>query len=183
MTPSDVPREDAEFGPRGYLPQRAAKRARKIVLREQMGTPWILAAMVAALIVAVAGALYLRTENRPPGPPFIAITSIDRIPPLGTAVVEGLPPTSYLISRAPGPGHAFVAPRAIVEWCPQNRRFEGTDGSVWTVDGALVGTAGTLSSSLRPVPAKVFDGQVYVDTSQAFDAPPEQLRGEEPMCT
>nr|MBA2530088.1 adenosylcobinamide-GDP ribazoletransferase [Euzebyales bacterium] len=59
-----------DYGPRGYLPERAAKRARKIVLREQMGPAWPLAAVAAALLVGATGLWYLVTAGRPPGPPY-----------------------------------------------------------------------------------------------------------------
>ncbi|HUG87123.1 MAG TPA: hypothetical protein VMM13_21320, partial [Euzebya sp.] len=50
-TASDPAAQQPEFGPGGYLPARAAQRARKIVLREQMGLHWAVAAVVAGLLI------------------------------------------------------------------------------------------------------------------------------------
>ncbi|MTV26636.1 hypothetical protein FTX61_14610 [Nitriliruptoraceae bacterium ZYF776] len=36
----DDPQQTPEFGPSGYLPERASKRARKIVLRAPLGLQW-----------------------------------------------------------------------------------------------------------------------------------------------
>ena len=60
-----------EFGPRGYLPERASKRARKIVLRAPLGLQWIVAAVVFGLLVLVAGVVWLNAGG-PPGAPFVA---------------------------------------------------------------------------------------------------------------
>ncbi|HWB72263.1 MAG TPA: hypothetical protein VG452_08590 [Egibacteraceae bacterium] len=77
-SPSSAPTPDAQdAGPPGYLPQRAARRARKIVLRAPLGVGWILAALAAALVVAAAGLAFLLARTGPPGPPFVAVAELD----------------------------------------------------------------------------------------------------------
>ena len=174
--------DDAEYGPRGYLPQRAAKRARKIILREQMGTPWVMAAIVAAVVVLAAGAWYLVTSNRAPSVPYQPIGAISDVPALGamTFLIGEEAPTGYLVSRAGGEVRVFLAPaEPPVQWCLRSRRYESSDGAVWTVDGALVGGDG---ESLRPVPTKLYGGQVYVDSTSPSPAPTADPRGEKPEC-
>src|SRR5690606_17036265 len=61
-----VTSERPDFGPSGYLPPRAARRARKIMLREPLGLQWAVAAVVAGLLVLLAGAGYLLWQSRPP---------------------------------------------------------------------------------------------------------------------
>ena len=49
---------DPEYGPGGYLPSKAAGRARKIVLRAPLGIGWIVASVVLAVVIAVVGIVY-----------------------------------------------------------------------------------------------------------------------------
>lgn len=167
-----------DFGPGGYLPERAAKRARKIVLREQMGMGWPLAAAFAALVVAAAGIWYVVWASRPPAPPFTPVTTIEQVPAGGAEAFEGpagRPPV--LVLRAGGPVRAF-ADADGVRWCAQSRRLE-TGGAVWTPDGRLVGGVG---DSLQPLRSTVFDGTVYVDAVTVLPRPAPDPRDETPAC-
>ena len=56
-TPTPAP-EEPEFGPRGYLPPRASKRARKIVLRAPMSLAWVIAPLVIGVILLIVGWIY-----------------------------------------------------------------------------------------------------------------------------
>lgn len=166
-----------EYGPGGYLPERAARRARKIVLREQMGLGWPVAAVVAALLVAAAGFAHLRSSSTPPGPPFQSFGALDAVPPDGARTSGG--PRPIVIVRAGGPVRAFSAPDATIGWCAASRRLEDDRGRVWTADGRLVGGDG---ASLRPLPTTVFDGEVYADDTTGLPRPAPDLRGESPRC-
>jgi hypothetical protein len=163
-----------EFGPRGYLPERAAKRARKIMLREQMGLGWPLAALLAALLVGGAGLWYVTSASQPPGPPFVAVGDLQAVAPGEASVLGGV-----LVVRATATVTAF-SPDASVTWCTRSARLESASGQVWTADGRLVGGDGT---SLSPLPVTVFDGVVYVDRDHPGPPLPPQVSGEQPVCT
>ena len=166
-----------EYGPSGYLPPKAAKRARKIILREQMGWQWPLAAGFAALIVVVAGVFFLRGFNRPPAEPFIPLGSITQVPPGEAMVVDG-PEDAAVIVRVGGDVRAFEAQHATTIWCAESQRLESPD-SVWRLDGTRTYGAG---ESLRPLGARVFDGVVYVDFSASLPAPAAAPDGGPPRC-
>jgi hypothetical protein len=153
-----------DFGPGGYLPERAAKRSRKIVLREQMGLGWVLAAAAAALLVLLAGAVFLLTRTGPPAGPYRAVTPLADIDAGGAVVVAVDPlPRGLLVVRAGGPVRTFVAPPGGAAYCPASGLLEAPSGrSVWNLAGRRVGGIG---ESLRRVPSVVYDGVVYADPS------------------
>lgn len=167
---------EPEYGPRGYLPERAAKRARKIVLRERMGLGWPIAAALAAVLVLFAGAAYVLARAGPPAPPFERLAPLDAVDPRGVATLDG-----YLVVRAGGPLRVFVAPAAAVEWCAAAGQLESAAGAVWSREGFLLGgDAGPLPR----VPAEVHAGDVYVDTDPAHVLPPPTVPvpGTTPAC-
>lgn len=168
-----------EFGPGGYLPPKASKRARKIVLREQMGWGWPLAAAVVAVLVAVAGGWYVITARTPPQDPYLRVGALSLVEPGGAEVLTAGPGgTAALVVRAGGTVRAFrPVPEGIV-WCPASQRLETPDGA-WAPDGRRVfGDA----PSLTPYRSLVFDGTVYVDTVTQMPAPPPAPGGEPPAC-
>ena len=166
-----------EFGPGGYLPPKAAKRARKIVLREQMGWGWPLAAVAASLLVAVAGGIYLLTANRPPRAPFVAVTALDEVDAAGAGTVDAPGAPAVLIVRAGGAVRTFRKPATDVVWCGESRRLEAGD-AVWTAAGAAVFGA---RPSLSPLRSVVFDGTVYIDPAP-LPRPAAVPGGEPPAC-
>lgn len=168
---------DPEYGPRGYLPDRAAKRARKIILREQMGLGWPVAAVVAAVLLAILGIVYLVTQTGPPGPPHRELGALEDF---GSAAAVEAAGDTVLVVRAGGGVRAFAHPGAAVTWCPASRRLEGRDGTVWTVTGRLVGGDGR---SLAPLPVQVHDGRLFVDPSNPLRPPAPHDAGEVPACT
>lgn len=195
MSPQDAERapdrrEDGsspDFGPGGYLPERAAKRARKIVLREQMGLQWPIAAVLAALLVLLAGGVFLAVGTGPPGPPSKALLEIDEVDPRGAEILPAGEPRpgfaaardDLAVVRAGGGVRVFSLPGDEVVWCPASGRLEAADGTVWNANGRRVGGAGR---SLAPVAAEVHDGVLYADeTSQGAPLPPE-ARQETPQC-
>lgn len=168
----------SEYGPRGYLPERAAQRARKIVLREPMGLQWPVAAGVAAILVLVVGALFLATRTGPPGPPFVHAGPIQAIDPRGAALVR-LDGTEVLVLRGAGGVLAFAAPEAEVVWCGESGRLEAADGRVWRPDGRLVGGAG---ESLQPLRAQAHAGELYIDPVTELAVPAPDPSAERPAC-
>lgn len=168
-----------EFGPRGYLPERAAKRARKIVLREQMSVGWPLAALAAALLVAVAGAAYLLAGDRPPGPPFVPVAPLSAVDPAGVEVFGHAALPDVLVVRAGGPPRAFVAPDAPVRYCPDARVLVTQDGRAWERNGRLVAGRG---ESLQPLRIAAHDGVVYVDADARPAAPPPRPSSDSSAC-
>jgi hypothetical protein len=159
VTPGQDHEQGPEFGPRGYLPPRAAQRARKIVLREQMGLHWPIAAVVAGLlIVAVTVPLVLRLQGAP-GPPSVVVGPLDAIDPSADELVE-VDGATVLVVRAGGVLRAFVEPPAEARWCAASRRIEAPDGRIWTAEGRLIAGPG---ASLDRGQAQAYDGNLYVD--------------------
>ena len=173
--PSDAP---PAFGPRGYLPERAAKRARKIVLREQMGVGWPLAAVAAAVLVAVVGVTYL-ARSGPPEEPFRTAGPLARVAAGSAGVVAVDGAGDVLVVRAGGRVRTFAPPDARVRWCEDSSRLEAADGRVWTLDGILVGGDG---AGLRAVPSTVYGDTVYADLTSPGRGLPADPRGETPAC-
>ncbi|MBA2730443.1 MAG: hypothetical protein H0U48_06795 [Euzebyaceae bacterium] len=166
--------DEPDFGPRGYLPQRAARRARKIVLREQMGRSWLLAAFGATALVAVAGLVFVLVAGRAPGEPFSLAGLVDRVAQ-GDAGMVG----NAFVIRGGGSVRAFVPPKGEVQWCAQTDRLEAADGRVWTADGRLVGGRGR---SLTPLRSTVFQGTLFVDHDTPLPSPAPDDRGAVPGC-
>lgn len=169
--------ERGEFGPRGYLPRRAADRARKIVLRERMALSWPVAAVIAGLVVLGAGAVFLLGGGTPDEPfqPLIAFHELAQ----GETTVAEADGAAVLAVRVPGAVRAFLAPDQPVTWCGETDRLEGARGAVWQLDGRRVG--GT-AASLSPLPATLHDGTVYAAPARARTPEPPADRGEEPGC-
>lgn len=152
-------REQADFGPGGYLPPRAARRARKIVLREQMGLHWPIAAVLAGLLILALTVPFVLAQQGPPGPPAVQVGPLDRIDPAGDGLVEAAD-TTVLVLRADGVLRAFVDPPEGARWCPASRRIEAPDGRIWTAEGRLIAGQGT---SLPTAGITAYDGTLYVD--------------------
>ena len=166
--------EDPGFGPGGYLPDRAARRARKIMLRAPLGLQWIVASAVAGLVVLVAGVLFLRGADEPPGEPFVAAADVAEVEPaldvadLGVLLVVG------------GRVRAFPLDDAGLLWCPDSGYIESASGRVWSPTGRALDGGESLASH----PTVVHDGTVYVDPTHLLDGPPGTTASDaEPGCT
>jgi hypothetical protein len=158
---ADRPGEGPEFGPRGYLPERAAKRARKIVLRAPLGMQWIVASALAGVVVVVAGVLLLTRGGGAPGPPFVEVGAVEDL--AGQVVYDDQ--HEVLLVGLGGRIRAFDAP-AEAEYCPASRRLETPDGRVWSLTGR--GTAG--EPSFRERPTRTSEGLLYLDPTAAAPA-------------
>jgi hypothetical protein len=161
--------EQPEYGPGGYLPPRAAARARKIVLRERMGLHWPVAAVVAGVAILALTVPFVLASQGPPGPPAVAAGPLDAIDPAGDALLT-VAGAEVLVLRAGGVLRAFADPPAGARWCPASRRIESGDGAVWTAEGRLLAGPG---DSLRRVDVRAYDGELYIDlTAPTTPLPP-----------
>jgi hypothetical protein len=170
----DRPAGDPEFGPRGYLPERAAKRARKIVLRAPLGVQWIVASAVAGLVVVVAGVLLLTRGGGAPGPPFVEVGPVADV--AGTVVFDG--EHDVLLVGLGGRIRAFDAPPEV-DYCPASRRLEAPDGRVWALTGR--GTGGEPSFAERPTITS--EGLLYLDPTAATPPPTPASDPVAPGCS
>jgi hypothetical protein len=161
-----------EFGPSGYLPERASKRARKIVLRAPLGLQWVIASVVAGLVVLVAGVLFLQRGQQPPPAPWVDAGPVERIDPARADDELGV-----LLIAAGGQVRAFVGADAV-GYCPASNRLEATDGRVWSLTGR--GFADT--PSLAGHPTQLRSGRVYVDPTTTLAGPEPTADAIEPAC-
>jgi hypothetical protein len=156
-----VASERPDFGPSGYLPPRAAKRARKIMLREPMGLQWAIAAVVAGVLVLVAGSVLGLLRSGPPGAPFVDAGAVADVDPAGAGMVS-VDGAQVLVLRGAGGVTVFADPGRPVSWCAASGHLEAVDGTVWEPSGRLIGGRG---QSLARLPAEVHTGVLYVDTT------------------
>lgn len=168
-----VPADDRpEFGPSGYLPSRAAARARKIVLRSPLGMQWIVASVVAGVIVVVAGVLLLRTSGEAPPPPWVEAGPVDGF---GTSSYDaGL---DVLFVGAGGRLRAFAGAEDVA-YCEASNRLEAVDGRVWALTGRGQGEVASLDEH----PTHVQDGIAYVDPTRTTPGPPPTDTPVSPAC-
>lgn len=154
---------DPEFGPSGYLPERAAKRARKIVLRAPLGLQWVIASLLAGVVVLVAGVVFLQTRDSAPPEPFVAVGDVQELP-----ATRYDPDLDALIVTVTGRVRAFAGAQDV-DHCAANNRLEAADGTgIWSLTGR--GLDGT--PSLDEHPTLVTGGVLYVDPTRTVPAPP-----------
>ncbi|WP_108667862.1 hypothetical protein [Euzebya rosea] len=172
------PEDTPDFGPGGYLPPRAAKRARKIVLRERMGLHWPVAAVVAGLLILAVVIPAVIGGSARPEAPFVNVGSLDQVDPRADAVVE-VNGTTVLVVRGGGVLAAFADPPEGARYCTSSRRIESPAGTVWTLQGRRVGGTG---DSLVRAGASAVDGDLYVDPTPGESLPPTDNSDVAPAC-
>ena len=164
--PSQVPlRPGRDPGGRvAYLPPRAA-RARKLILRSQLGRGWIVAAALFGVVILAAGALFLARGGRP-GPPWVRVAPVSALPdgtvtqasgPAGQVVVADRRDGLRAFLAAPGPCPVRAAGAGFARPCTGQR---------WDADGGPSGGrggGGQAPPPLRRVPATLAGGDLYVD--------------------
>jgi hypothetical protein len=165
-------RDDPDFGPSGYLPDRAAKRARKIILRAPLGLQWVIASVVAGLVLVVAGVLFVQRGSSPPGEPWVEVGPVSAV--RASSYDEDL---DVLLVGAAGRVRAFAG-ASEVAWCPASNRLEAPDGRVWSLTGR--GLGGTPSLTEHPI--LVVNDLVYLDPTRTIPAPEPSAEGVEPGC-
>lgn len=166
QTRQEDPADDPPaFGPSGYLPAKASARARKIVLRAPLGLQWVVGAVVAGLVVVVAGVLFL-TRSGPPGEPFVATVAIDEVD--GAAPLAEL---DTLLVTGGGPAVAFAGlADHDLAFCAETRRVEGqAEGVAASWHPATGRGDGVPSLSTHPV--VVHDGVAHVDPTTTRPGP------------
>jgi hypothetical protein len=166
------PDERPEFGPSGYLPERASKRARKIVLRAPLGLQWPIAAVLAGLAVLVAGLLFLRGTDAPPPEPWVAVGEVADI-----GAARAIDDLDVLLVGAGGRLRAF-ADASDVRYCEPSNRLETSDGRVWNLTGRGLGDAASLAEH----PSRIHDGTAYLDPSRTIPGPPPSDEDVAPAC-
>ncbi|MEX2421007.1 MAG: hypothetical protein WD670_04230 [Actinomycetota bacterium] len=172
---ADTPRppdERPEFGPTGYLPERASKRARKIVLRAPLGLQWMVAALVAGLVVVVAGVLFLQRGETPPPAPWVELAPVARV---GDALHDA--EFEVLAVGATGRVRVF-ADAAEIDYCAASNRLEASDGRVWS----LTGRAFADGTSLEEYPSLVQGATLYMDPTRTVAGPTASGDRVEPAC-
>lgn len=167
---TDQDPDELEFGPSGYLPAKASKRARKIVLRAPLGIQWVIGAIVAGIVVVVAGVMFLG-QSGPPEAPFVAVGEVMDV---DDALV--LPELDALVVTVAGPVVVFADADRIA-LCPASGRIEDGTG-VWSASTGR----GFGVPSLPRHPTLVNEGTIYVDPTRLLDGPTESSTVEDPVC-
>jgi len=168
-----APADELEFGPSGYLPERASKRARKIVLRAPLGAQWMVAALVAGVAVVIAGVVFLQRSSEVPSDPWIPAAEVATIG-RAAATEEG----DVLLVTGAGRVRAFVAAGDLA-YCEPTNRLESADGDVWTLTGRGLGGA----VSLEEHPTLINDGIVYLDPTRVLPGPDASPEPAEAGCS
>jgi len=156
----DASDDTPEFGPGGYLPKRAAHRARKIILRAPLGLQWIVAALVAGVVVVVASVWVLRGPASELSTPWVALGDVATF---GEASYQDA--YDVLVVTAAGRIRVFADAKDVT-FCAASRQLEAADGRVWRLTGR--GTANT--ASLVEVAAQVHRGVLYIDPTRTIVA-------------
>jgi len=142
-----------------YLPPRAA-RARKLILRSQLGLPWMLAALAFAAVILVAGVLLLAQQGRP-GAPWVRVGPADAFPSGAVTQSGRLDGDTVVVDRRGGAVRAFRVAAADCEVEADGDGFaRPCTGEAWAADGAPAEASGT---ALTPLPAQLAGGDLYVD--------------------
>ena len=167
MPTSDPPPPRPGRDPGGriaYLPPRAA-RARKLILRSQLGRGWIVASALFGVVILGAGILFLARAGHP-GPPWVRVAAVSALPAGTVTEVAGPAGRVVVVDRRDGGLRAFLTPSGP---CPVRAAGAGfarpCTGRRWDADGSPAGGAGPGQAPppLRPVPASLADGALWVD--------------------
>jgi hypothetical protein len=151
-------------GKLGYLPPRAAK-ARKLILRSQLGRGWIVASALFGLVILVAGFLFLARQGRP-GPPWARVAAVSALPAGAVTETPG-PAGQVVVVDRRGGLRAFLAPpgacpirgagSGFARPCARQRWDAGGSPASELRDGQ------EAPQPLRQVPTAVAGGDLYVD--------------------
>lgn len=167
-----LPGATPEFGPGGYLPERAAHRARKIILRAPLGLHWIVAALVAGVVVVIASLWVLRGPASELNDPWVALGRAD-----GFADATYVAEHDVLVVGAAGRIRVFTD-ASHVSFCAASRQLEAADGRVWR----LTGRGTNRVASLVEVVSQVHRDVLYIDPTRVRDAEPPSPDVFTPGC-
>lgn len=169
---SELPEPTPEFGPGGYLPERAAHRARKIILRAPLGVHWIVAALVAGVVVVAASVWVLRGPASELNAPWVALGDVSSF---GDATYVAS--HEVLVVTAAGRIRVFVDAEAVV-FCAPTRQLEAPDGRVWRLTGRGTGNTPSLVEAVSQVHRDV----LYLDPTRLRAAEPPSPEVFTPGC-
>jgi hypothetical protein len=164
------PRPGRDPGGRiAYLPPRAA-RARKLILRSQLGRGWIVASALFGLVILVAGVLFLTRDARP-GPPWVRVGPLSSLPAGTVAEVAGPAGLVVAVDRRGGELRAFLAPPGPCPIRPAGSGFaRPCAGQRWDATGSPASELRDGQEApppLRQVPASLAGGDLYVNPEPA----------------
>ena len=145
-----------------YLPPRAAK-ARKLILRSQLGLPWMLTAALFGAVILAAGAVFLVKGGRP-GAPWVKVAPLSRFP--DGAVTQAAAGTGpVVVDRREGTLRAFaVEPGACAVVAAGGGFARPCTGQAWDMGGHAEDGAGRAAApAMRPLPVQVARGDLYVN--------------------
>jgi hypothetical protein len=163
-----------EFGPRGYLPERAAQRARKIVLRAPLGIQWVVASLLTGAVIVVAAAVFLTRAGDAPGDPFVAVGPVEAVE---DARYDS--DLEVLLVGAVGRIRAFAVDASdLPVFCVASRQIESPSGRVWHPTGRALDGGDPLVEH----PVVVFEGVVHVDPTSTLPPQPSEDTDAEPAC-
>jgi hypothetical protein len=165
-----VPTPDPSGAPRrtAYLPPRAAK-ARKLILRSQLGRGWIVASAAFGVVILAAGGLYLARAGRP-GPPWVRVAALEALPAGAVTDVPGASRSArqalagqvVVVDRRGDEPRVFLAPAGACKVVADGAGFaRPCSGQRWDAAGAP--TAGEATPALRRRPAVFARGDLYLN--------------------
>jgi hypothetical protein len=148
-----------------YLPPRAAK-ARKLILRSQLGLPWMLTAALFGVVILAAGTLFLVKGGRP-GVPWVRLGPLTRFADGAVTQVAGPSGQVVVVDRRGSPRAFMLAPGA----CPVVGAGSGfarpCAGQAWDSGGRPAAApgraAGPAPPPMRPVPLQIARGDLYIN--------------------
>jgi hypothetical protein len=149
-----------------YLPPKAA-RARKLILRSQLGLPWMLTAALFGVLILVAGSIFLLKGGRP-GAPWVKLGSLQRFPAGAVSQATAQGGQVVVVDRREVTVAAFAVASGA---CPVVAAGEGfarpCAGQAWDGAGRAVSSPGGggagAGPDLRPLPVQVARGDLYVN--------------------
>jgi hypothetical protein len=143
---------DPETGERyGYLPRKAASR--KLVIRAQLGLPWVLAALGAAALVLLAGAAFFLSRPDRPGRPYVDEGRLNAYP---EQAVTPLRSGAGWLDRRTG-----LAATGAVDLCDDDGGWVGPGGERYDAQGRAADGSGLVLYAVRAA-----GGHVYVDPTR-----------------
>lgn len=149
---------DPETGERyGYLPRKAANR--KLVIRAQLGLPWVVGALVAAGILLVAGAAFFLSRPDEPGGAYVSQGALKAYPEQAVSPLQD--GSGWLDRRT-----ALAAVAGPVAFCPADGGWVGPGGERYDADGRSEGGTGLTLWAVRAA-----GGKVYVDKTRTTRVP------------
>lgn len=172
MPTSDPPPQRPGRDPGGrvaYLPPRAAK-ARKLILRSQLGRGWIVASALFGLVILVAGVLFLARDGHP-GPPWVRVAPLSSLPAGAVTEVPGPAGQVVVVDRRDGQPRAFLAPPGPCPVRPAGSGFaRPCAGQRWDAEGnpaTNLRDGQEAPPPLRRAPVSFAGGDLYIDPGQA----------------